>query len=63
VKIRKRGTGKGERETKIALRTVRHIFAKLHRLFKSAVIDELIESKPVVVEKGVLPKNVDKDPC
>ena len=41
---------------------MRHIFATLHRLFKSAVIDELIESNPVVVEKGVLPKNVDKDP-
>lgn len=38
------------------------MFATLHRLFKSAVIDELIESDPVVVEKGILPKSVDKDP-
>jgi len=27
------------------------------------VIDEHIASSPVVVEKGVLPKNVDKDPA
>ena len=62
-KVRKRGTGHGEGASKIAPRTVRHIFATLHRLFKSAVIDEAIESNPVLVEKGVLPKNVDKDPA
>jgi hypothetical protein len=39
------------------------VFATIHRMFKSAVIDEEIETNPVVVEKGVLPKNVDKDPA
>ncbi len=63
AKVRRRGTGKGEGTSKIAPRTVRHVFATLHRMFKSAVIDEEIESNPVVVEKGVLPKNVDKDPA
>ena len=60
--IRLRGTGKGEGATKIAPRTVRHVFATIHRMFKSAVIDEVIETNPVIVEKGTLPKNVDKDP-
>jgi hypothetical protein len=32
-------------------------------MFSAAVIDEIIESSPVVVAKGVLPKNVDKDPA
>jgi hypothetical protein len=62
AKIRKRGTGKGEGATTIAPRTVRHTYATAHRMFKSAVIDEVIETNPVVVEKGVLQKNVDKDP-
>lgn len=47
---------------KLAPRTIRHVYAVLSRLFKSAVIDELITASPVVVEKGILPKNVDKDP-
>ena len=50
---------KGDR---LAPRTVRHIFALLRRFFKSAVIDEHIATSPVMVEKNVLPKNVDKDP-
>jgi hypothetical protein len=49
------------KNARLAPRTVRHVFALLRRLFKSAVIDEHIASSPVVVEKGVLPKNVDKD--
>jgi integrase len=52
-------TNKGE---KLAPRTVRLVFAVLRVMFKSAVIDEHIASSPVFVEKGVLPKNVDKDP-
>lgn len=47
---------------KLAPRTVRSIFAVLHRMFKSAIVEELIETNPVVVEKNILPKNVDKDP-
>ncbi|MCA9679735.1 MAG: site-specific integrase [Kofleriaceae bacterium] len=55
------GQKKAKRE-KLAPRTVRHVFATLHRMFKSAIVEELIESNPVVVEKNILPKNVDKDP-
>ena len=51
---------KGE---KLAPRTVRHLYALVRRLFKSAVIDEHIAASPVMVEKGTLPKNVDKDPA
>ena len=57
--------GKGHRRVKaekLAPRTIRHVFATLHRMFKSAIIEELIDSNPVMVEKNVLPKNVDKDP-
>jgi integrase len=50
---------KGER---LAPRTVRLVYATLRLMFKSAVIDEHISASPVIVEKGVLPKNVDKDP-
>jgi hypothetical protein len=48
---------------KLAPRTVRHIYGLLRRMFKSAVIDEHITASPVTVERGVLPKNVDKDPA
>lgn len=51
---------KGE---KLAPRTVRHVYALLRIVFKSAVIDEHIAASPVVLEKGVLPKSVDKDPA
>lgn len=47
---------------KLAPRTVRLVFATLRVMFKSAVIDEHIAASPVFLEKGVLPKNVDKDP-
>ncbi len=46
----------------LAPRTVRLIFATLRLVFKSAIIDEHIIASPVVLEAGVLPKNVDKDP-
>jgi integrase len=46
----------------LAPRTVRLIFGALRLMFKSAVIDEHISASPVVVEAGVLPKNIDKDP-
>jgi integrase len=57
-----RGTGQGLGTAKIAPRTVRHIYSLIRRMFSAAVIDEVIEASPVVVAKGVLPKNVDKDP-
>src|SRR5438067_12960432 len=60
--VHRRGTGQGFSTTKIAPRTVRHIYALLRRMFSAAVIDEVIEASPVIVAKGVLPKNVDKDP-
>jgi integrase len=62
-KVHLRGTGKGLGTEKIAPRTVRHVFALLRRMFSAAVIDEVIETSPVTVAKGVLPKNVDKDPA
>jgi integrase len=46
----------------LAPRTVRLIFGVLRLVFKSAIIDEAITTSPVVVEAGVLPRNVDKDP-
>lgn len=46
----------------LAPRTVRHIYATVRLVFKSAVIDEHIAASPVVVESDVLPANVDKDP-
>lgn len=51
------------KDDKLAPRTVLHCFATVRRLFKSAIIDEHIAATPVVVEKGILPKNVDKDPA
>ncbi len=56
------GHARKAKAEKLAPRTIRHVFATMHRMFKSAIIEELIESNPVVVEKNVLPKNVDKDP-
>ncbi len=47
----------------LAPRTVRLIFGALRLVFKSAIIDEHITASPIVVEAGVLPKNVDKDPA
>lgn len=46
----------------IAPRTVRRVFASVIQMFKSAVIDEHIAASPVVLEAGVLPQNMDKDP-
>lgn len=46
----------------IAPRTIRHISGLMHSVFKSAVIEDLIAENPIVYERGVLPKKVDKDP-
>lgn len=43
-------------------RTIRHVFATLVTLFRSALADELITATPCVVAKRVLPKKIDKDP-
>ena len=49
-------------EGKLAPKTIREISGLLHTVFKSAVIDELVATNPVIYERGVLPKKVDKDP-
>lgn len=46
----------------LAPTTIRQVSGLLHTLFKSAVIEELIPSNPVLYERGVLPKKADKDP-
>ena len=46
----------------LAPRTIRHVFATLVTMFRSAVADELIAATPCVIAKGILPKKVDKDP-
>jgi len=61
--VHRRGTGKGLGTSKVAPRTVRHVFSLVSRMFSAAVIDEVIDTSPVLVAKGVLPKNVDKDPA
>lgn len=58
----KNGSNQSCRNEKLAPRTVRLVFAMLRVMFKSAVIDEHILASPVVLQKGILPKNVDKDP-
>lgn len=50
-------------EPAFAPRTIRQTFQTLGRVFKSAVIEELVVSTPVLVEKGILPPNMDKDPA
>ena len=46
----------------LAPRTIRHVYATLVTMFRSAVADELITATPCVLAKGILPKKVDKDP-
>ncbi len=46
----------------LAPRTVRGIYSTVRRMFNSAKIDELITDTPCVLEAGVLPPEVDKDP-
>lgn len=43
-------------------RTIRQVSGILHTMFKSAVIEELIPTNPIVFERGVLPKKIDADP-
>lgn len=51
------------RENKLSPKTIREVASILHTMFKSAFIDELVPSNPVVLERGVLPKKQDKDPA
>ena len=53
----------GMRENgELAPRTIIHTWGAICRMFKSAVKDELIPGTPCLLDKGVLPKNVDKYP-
>jgi integrase len=61
--VRLRGTAQGVGTELMAPRTIRHVYSLLGRMFSTAVIDEVIDTSPVIVAKGVLPKNVDKDPA
>jgi integrase len=56
---KKVGTGKDD----LAPRTVRHVYALLHRMFGDAVADELIDANPCVVKRGELPPKIDKNPA
>lgn len=47
---------------KLAPRTMRQVIGLLHTMFKSAVIEEVVPSNPIVLERGTLPKKADKDP-
>jgi integrase len=49
-------------EGKLAPRTIRSISGLMHTMFKRALKEELIVTNPVQMERGILPKKVDKDP-
>ena len=46
----------------IAPRTILHVFRALHNLYQGAVVDELVQVNPCVLNRGELPKKVDADP-
>ena len=50
------------RQGELAPRTIHHVYQVTALLFRTAIADELIDSTPCVLTKGVLPKKVDKDP-
>jgi integrase len=50
------------KQATLAPRTIRHVYAILATMFRTAVADELIIATPCVLTKGILPKKVDKDP-
>ena len=47
---------------KLAPRTIHHVYHLAATLFRTAVAEELIEATPCVLQRGFLPKKVDKDP-
>jgi integrase len=53
---------KSARGTPLAPRTVRHVYATLHTMFREAVVDELLSTNPCVVSKEDLPAKKDNDP-
>src|SRR5579883_94410 len=48
--------------SKLAPRSVRHVYGALHVMFRNAVVDELIDVNPCVLKRTDLPKIMDKDP-
>jgi integrase len=48
---------------KLAPRTIHHIYHLTATLFHTAVAEELIDATPCVLQRGILPKKVDKDPA
>jgi integrase len=50
------------RQGPLAPRTIYHVYQTTALLFRTAVIEELIDATPCMVSRGVLPKKVDKDP-
>jgi integrase len=47
--------------TKLAPRSVRHVYAALRLLFRHAVVDELVPNSPCALKPSDLPKLIDKD--
>lgn len=43
-------------------RSIHHVYGHLHTMFAAARREELIETNPVDLERGVLPQKTDKDP-
>ena len=53
---------KGQKDERLAPKTVRHIYFSAHSLFERAVRRDLILANPCRLERGELPAKVDKDP-
>jgi integrase len=49
-------------EGALAPRTIRQIVGVVSTMFKRATKEEIVVSNPVIMERGTLPKKVDKDP-
>jgi integrase len=47
---------------KLAPRTLCHVYHLTATMFRTAVAEEIIDATPCVLQRGVLPKKVDKDP-
>lgn len=52
----------GPLKTDLAPRSVNKLFGTLHTMFEHCISDELIESNPVNLRRGELPRKVDKNP-
>jgi integrase len=50
------------KEAVMAPRSIRKVYATVVTMFRTAVADELVPFTPCVLAKGILPKNIDRDP-